>query len=66
MVWCGVDWIDPLVIEISRGSCRHDNEPSGFIKCWGNSWGAEQLAASQEGHSSMGLVIVENKTESKN
>jgi hypothetical protein len=26
--WCGMDWID---LAQDRG---HDNEPSGFIKCW--------------------------------
>jgi hypothetical protein len=32
-----------------EGSCEHDNEPSGSIKC-------SELAASQEGPSSMELV----------
>jgi hypothetical protein len=34
-----------------EGSCEDGNEPSGSIKCW------EVLAASQEGLSSMKLVI---------
>jgi hypothetical protein len=33
------------------GFCEHGNEPSGSIKCWV----AEQLLASQEGLSSVGL-----------
>jgi hypothetical protein len=35
-----------------EGSCEHGNEPSGSIKA-GVSWVAAQLAASQEGLSSM-------------
>jgi hypothetical protein len=36
-----------------EGSCEHGNEPSGFIKCWEVLELAAQLAASQEGLSSM-------------
>jgi hypothetical protein len=32
-----------------EGSCEHANEPSGSIKCWE----VAQLAASQEGFSSV-------------
>jgi hypothetical protein len=35
-----------------EGSCEHSNEPSGSIKCW-EVLEAAQLAASQEGPSSM-------------
>jgi hypothetical protein len=35
-------------------SCEHSNEPSGSIKCWEV---LAQLAASQEGLSSMGESI---------
>jgi hypothetical protein len=37
--------------------CEHGNEPSGFIKCWEILEQPAQLAASQEGLSSMELVI---------
>jgi hypothetical protein len=40
-----------------EGSCEHGNEPSGSIKCWGNSLVAAQLVASQEGLNSMELVF---------
>jgi hypothetical protein len=40
-----------------EGSCEHGNEPSNAIKCLGNYGVAAQLAASQEGLSSMELVI---------
>jgi hypothetical protein len=38
-----------------EGSCEHGNEPTGtrFNKTLGSSWVAAQLAASQEGLSSM-------------
>jgi hypothetical protein len=36
-----------------EGSCEHGNEPSGFHKMLGNSSVAAQLAASQEGLSSV-------------
>jgi hypothetical protein len=36
-----------------EGSCEHWNEPSGSVMCLGSSWVAAQLAASQEGLSSM-------------
>jgi hypothetical protein len=29
--WGSMDWID---LAQNRGSCEHDNEPSGSIKCW--------------------------------
>jgi hypothetical protein len=38
-----------------EGPCEHGNEPSGSIKCRGNSSVAAQLTASQEGLSSMEL-----------
>jgi hypothetical protein len=38
-----------------EGSCEHCNEPSGSIKCW-EVLVAAQLAAFQEGLSSMKLV----------
>jgi hypothetical protein len=38
-----------------EGCCENGNEPSGSIKCW-EVLVAEQLAASQEGLSSMKLV----------
>jgi hypothetical protein len=31
-----------------EGSCEHGNESSGFIKRFGNSWVAAQLAASEK------------------
>jgi hypothetical protein len=31
--WDDMEWID-LVQDKDQGSCEHDNEPSGFIKCW--------------------------------
>jgi hypothetical protein len=40
-----------------EGCCFRGYEPSGFHKMLGNSWVAVQLAASQEGLSSMQLVI---------
>jgi hypothetical protein len=40
-----------------EGPCEHVNEPSGFIKCWEILEWVLQLAASQEGLSSMVLVI---------
>jgi hypothetical protein len=36
-----------------EGSCEHGNEPPGSIKCWEVLGVAAQLAASQEGLSSM-------------
>jgi hypothetical protein len=39
-----------------EGSSEHRNEPSGFIKFWGNCWMIERLLTSQEGLSSMELV----------
>jgi hypothetical protein len=30
--WGGMDWID--LARPVEGSCEHDNEPSGSIKCW--------------------------------
>jgi hypothetical protein len=32
--WDGIDWIDLAGWGPVEGSCEHDNEPSGFIKCW--------------------------------
>jgi hypothetical protein len=33
--WDGMDWIDLAQNRVQwRGSCEHDNEPSGSIKCW--------------------------------
>jgi hypothetical protein len=29
----GMDWID-LAQDRDQGFCEHDNESSGFIKCW--------------------------------
>jgi hypothetical protein len=40
-----------------EGSCEHGNEPSGSIKCW-------ELAAPQEGLSSMELVYLSSVTSS--
>jgi hypothetical protein len=31
VVWIGLMW---LRIGNGGGSCDHDNEPSGYIKCW--------------------------------
>jgi hypothetical protein len=31
MVWTGLNW---LRIGTGEGSCEHDDEPSGSIKCW--------------------------------
>jgi hypothetical protein len=39
-----------------EGPCEHGNEPSGSITFWGNFLAAAQLAASQEGLSSIELV----------
>jgi hypothetical protein len=36
-----------------EGSCKHGDEPSGYLKLLGISWMAAQLAASQEGLSSV-------------
>jgi hypothetical protein len=36
-----------------EGSCERGDEPTGSIKCWESSRVAAQLAASQEGLSSM-------------
>jgi hypothetical protein len=36
-----------------EGSCEHGDEPSGSLKSLGISWMAAQLAASQEGLSSV-------------
>jgi hypothetical protein len=36
-----------------EGSCEHDDEPSGSLKLLGIFWMAAQLAASQEGLSSV-------------
>jgi hypothetical protein len=36
-----------------EGSCKHGNDPSGSTKMLGSSFVAAQLAASQEGLSSM-------------
>jgi hypothetical protein len=36
-----------------EGSCEHGDEPSGFLKLLGIFWMAAQLAASQEGVSSV-------------
>jgi hypothetical protein len=36
-----------------EGSCEHGGEPSGSLKCWLSSSVAAQLAASQEGLSSV-------------
>jgi hypothetical protein len=32
--WGGMDRIDLVEDGPVEGSCEHDNEPSGFIKCW--------------------------------
>jgi hypothetical protein len=37
------------------GSYEHDNEPSGFVKCW-ETLESEQEVASRQGLSSMELV----------
>jgi hypothetical protein len=39
-----------------EGSCEYGSEPSGSIKCWEILEQLAQLAASQEGLSSMELV----------
>jgi hypothetical protein len=39
-----------------EGCCEHGNEPSGSIKCFGNSLLAVQLTASLEGLGSVELV----------
>jgi hypothetical protein len=36
-----------------EGSCGHGIEPSSSIKCWEDSWVSVQLAAPQEGLSSV-------------
>jgi hypothetical protein len=40
-------------INTLRGSCEHGDEPSGSLKLMGISWMVAQLAASQEGLSSV-------------
>jgi hypothetical protein len=50
MVWIRFIW---LRIGASGGSCEHRNEPFGFHKMLRSSSVAAQLAASQEGLSSM-------------
>jgi hypothetical protein len=54
MGWYRLDWYGSGQGPV-EGPCEHGNEPSGSIKYWE----AAQLAASQEGLSSMGLVITD-------
>jgi hypothetical protein len=51
MGWYGLD-LSGCGYEPVESSCEHGNEPSAFIKCWE----VEQLAASQEGLTSVELV----------
>jgi hypothetical protein len=53
VVWNGLVW---LRIGISGSSCESGNEPSGFIKCWGNYRVATQLVATRVLLSSMELA----------
>jgi hypothetical protein len=55
VVWTELIW---LRIRCSGGLFGHGNETSGSIKCLGNFWVDERLAASQEGFGSMELVWV--------
>jgi hypothetical protein len=48
-----------------EGSCEHGNEPSGSIKCWGNSCVAAQLAASQKELGSMELFFTALKLHTR-
>jgi hypothetical protein len=48
--WGGMDWIE---LAQDRDQCEHGDEPSGSLKLFGISWMAAQLAASQEGLSSV-------------
>jgi hypothetical protein len=41
-----VNWIDLAWDSHVAGSCEHDNEPSGFIKCGESFWLTEKLLAS--------------------
>jgi hypothetical protein len=50
--WDGMDWID-LAQGSVQGSCEHSDEPSGSLKMLARSRVAAQLAASQEGLSSV-------------
>jgi hypothetical protein len=50
MIWTGLNW---LRIGTSGGLCEHGDEPSGSLKLLGISSMATQLAASQEGLSSV-------------
>jgi hypothetical protein len=50
-------WID---VAQDRDSCEHGYEPSGFNKMFGNSRVTAQLATSEEGLSSVVLVIIFN------
>jgi hypothetical protein len=48
-VWYGLDRSGSGLGQV-EGSCKHGNEPSGSIKCWGV---AARLADSQEGLNSL-------------
>jgi hypothetical protein len=50
MVWTGSNWLRIMTVE---GSCEHGDEPSVSLKLLGISRKAAQLAASQEGLSSV-------------
>jgi hypothetical protein len=54
MGWYGLDWSGSELGAV-ESSCEHCNEALGSIKC-GSSSVAAQLAASQDGLSSMKLV----------
>jgi hypothetical protein len=41
-----------------EGFCEHGDEPSGSLKLLGISWMAAQLAASQEGLSSVSKQVI--------
>jgi len=47
--WTGLIWLRIGNIWGGGGSCRHSTEPSGCIKCRGNSWLVFNLLDSQEG-----------------
>jgi hypothetical protein len=32
--WGGMDWIDLVQNRNRQRAHKHDDEPSGFIKCW--------------------------------
>jgi hypothetical protein len=54
--WDVMDWLIWIGIGTSGRRCEHGNETSGSVKCWEILWVAAELAASQEGLSSMKLV----------